>query len=364
MELVSLPMHLRKEVSMDEGMHRREFLKTTLATGAVLIAGDLLKGGTLFAQGAVRIPESEKITITIITDNYFEFFRPDYKIAKRHGRRPSFPDTFLHAEHGLACHIETIVDGHPHALLFDFGIDVSGVSRNMELLNINFERLEALGLSHSHYDHFGSLVEILKSKKGKIPQGIPLYVGEEFFLERVGRLPNGTIFPSGYLKREDIEGLGFVKIVEIKDPTAIVPGTYSTGKIEMVTEYEKGGNFLVKRGDKIERDEIIGEQSLVFNAKGKGLVVLSGCAHRGIVNTVKHAQKITGVEKVHAVIGGFHLTGAKPDLIQSTIADIKAIGPDYIVPTHCTGFEAIVAFAQAMPNQFILNTVGTKYIIT
>ena len=92
--------------------------------------------------------------------------------------------------------------------------------------------------------------------------------------------------------------------------------------------------------------------------------MLSGCAHRGIVNTVKHAQKMTGIEKVHAVIGGFHLTGAKPELIQKTIADIKAIGPDYIVPTHCTGFAAITAFAQAMPKQFILNTAGTKYIIT
>jgi 7,8-dihydropterin-6-yl-methyl-4-(beta-D-ribofuranosyl)aminobenzene 5'-phosphate synthase len=93
----------------------------------------------------------------------------------------------------------------------------------------------------------------------------------------------------------------------------------------------------------------------VLNAKGKGLVVLSGCAHQGIVNTVKHAQKMTGIEKVHAIVGGFHLTGAKPELIQKTIADIKTIRPDYIVPTHCTGFEAITAFARELPDQFILN---------
>ena len=103
---------------------------------------------------------------------------------------------------------------------------------------------------------------------------------------------------------------------------------------------------------------------MVLNAKGKGLVVLSGCAHAGIVNTVRHAQKITGVEKVHTVIGGFHLSGAKPELIQRTIADIKAIAPDYIVPTHCTGYEAITAFSREMPDQFIINTVGTRYIIT
>ena len=92
--------------------------------------------------------------------------------------------------------------------------------------------------------------------------------------------------------------------------------------------------------------------------------MLSGCAHRGIVNAVKQAQKITGVEKVHAVIGGFHLAGVKPENVQKTIADIKKINPQYIVPTHCTGFEAITAFAREMPEQFILNTAGTKYIIT
>ena len=112
------------------------------------------------------------------------------------------------------------------------------------------------------------------------------------------------------------------------------------------------------------QEDFIGEQSIVLNAKGKGLVVLSGCSHRGIVNIVKHAQKMTGIEKVHAIIGGFHLTNAKPELIQKTIADIKTIRPDYIVPTHCTGFEAITAFAREMPDQFILNTAGTKYTMS
>lgn len=93
-------------------------------------------------------------------------------------------------------------------------------------------------------------------------------------------------------------------------------------------------------------------------------MVLSGCAHRGIVNTVKQAQKITGVEKIYAVIGGFHLAGVKPEIMQKTVADIKKINPQYIVPTHCTGYEAIAAFAREMPDQFILNTVGTKYTIT
>ena len=98
------------------------------------------------------------------------------------------------------------------------------------------------------------------------------------------------------------------------------------------------------------QETFIGEQAVVFNAKGKGLVVLSSCAHRGIVNTVKHAQKMTGIEKVHAIIGGCHLINAKPEVILKTVADIKAINPDYIVPTHCTGFEAITPLPERCPS--------------
>jgi 7,8-dihydropterin-6-yl-methyl-4-(beta-D-ribofuranosyl)aminobenzene 5'-phosphate synthase len=95
--------------------------------------------------------------------------------------------------------------------------------------------------------------------------------------------------------------------------------------------------------------------------KKKGLVILSGCAHTGIVNTVKHAQTISGIKKVHAVIGGFHLINAKPDIIEKTISDIRAIAPDYVIPGHCTGSEAITHLAHVMPGQFILNTAGTRY---
>jgi 7,8-dihydropterin-6-yl-methyl-4-(beta-D-ribofuranosyl)aminobenzene 5'-phosphate synthase len=91
------------------------------------------------------------------------------------------------------------------------------------------------------------------------------------------------------------------------------------------------------------------------------LVIVSGCAHTGIVNTVKQAQKLSGVEKIHAILGGFHLLNVKQEIINKTVADIKLMKPNYVVPTHCTGFEAIVTFCQEMPNEFNLNTAGTKY---
>ena len=100
-----------------------------------------------------------------------------------------------------------------------------------------------------------------------------------------------------------------------------------------------------------------------MNVKGKGLVVIGGCSHAGIINTVKHAQKVTGAPHVHAVLGGFHLTGPifEP-IIGPTIEKMKKIGPDIVVPMHCTGWNAINQFAKEMPDQFVLNTVGTKYV--
>ena len=235
------------------------------------------------------------------------------------------------------------------------------VNPNIDTLKIDFDKLEALALSHGHLDHWGDLVGILKSRKEKVSKGIPLYVGEEAFAER----GQGQRVAHRPPKKEDIEAVGIVNIVEIIDPTPIVPGAYLTGRIEKVTDYEKvDPGRWVKRGDNLEPETFLGEQSVVLNLKGKGLVVITGCGHVGVVNTVKHAQKTTGIRKVHAITGGFHLTGAKEELIRRTVADIKAMAPDYIVPMHCTGFEATGVLAKEMPNQFILNTVGTRYVFS
>ena len=347
---------------MTKEMDRREFLKISAVTGTVILAGNLSHQGAL-AQEIVKIPEAEKIIITVITDNLADATRRDEKIAKRHTGRGL--ERALHAEHGLSYQIETTVNGKSHSCLFDYAAEFQGVKRNMELLKIDFKKIEALGLSHDHWDHQATLVEFLKTRREEISKGIPFYVGEKFFVGTYVKWPTGQIESLLALKRDDIEGLGLVKIVVVKSPTAIIEGAYLTGKIEQVTGYEKVPPiFVAKKGDEFVQEDFIGEQAIVLNAKGKGLVVLSGCAHRGIVNTVKHAQKMTGIEKVHAIVGGFHLTGAKPELIQKTIADIKTIRPDDIVPTHCTGFEAISAFAREMPDQFILNTAGTRYIIS
>jgi len=236
------------------------------------------------------------------------------------------------------------------------------VMNNIGLLGIDISKAAAFSLSHGHYDHYLGAVEIIKQNQARIAAGTPFYVGEEAFARRYSLRPGTTQAADlGQLQKADLEALG-LKVVEVKAPTQIIPGAFFTGNIERTTAYEKPSpTTTIQRGEKQEQDDFRGEQALFFNVKGKGLVVLSGCAHTGIVNAVRQAQKISGTEKVHAIIGGFHLINAKPERIQSTVADIKAMKPDHIVPAHCTGFEAVMAFNKEMPDAFTLNTTGTKY---
>ncbi|MBA4418873.1 MAG: MBL fold metallo-hydrolase [Syntrophus sp. (in: bacteria)] len=308
----------------------------------------------------MKIPIIDRLSLIVITDNYYDSLRPGTPFAERYRVTPK---ASIHAEHGLSCYMEVMIDGRARGFMFDYGLDSTGIIKNMDLLEIDMGKVMAFGLSHGHFDHWGGLMGILRHNASKITRGTPLYAGEEAFAHRYSIRPSiPEPLDIGQLQRGYIERLGILKVVEIKDPTEVIPGVYLTGNIERVTEYEKGSPALfVRRWEKLEHDRFTGEQAVVCNIKDKGLVILSGCAHSGIVNTVRHAQKITGIRKVHAVIGGFHLSNAEPETIKKTVADLKEIAPDHIIPAHCTGFEAIRLFSEEMAEQFTLNTAGTKY---
>jgi 7,8-dihydropterin-6-yl-methyl-4-(beta-D-ribofuranosyl)aminobenzene 5'-phosphate synthase len=139
-----------------------------------------------------------------------------------------------------------------------------------------------------------------------------------------------------------------------------------TGEVERVTDFEKGFPLGRKFEEgKIKPDtEVTDEQAIVLNVEGKGLVILTGCGHQGIINTITYAQKLTQETRVYFVMGGFHLTGPLFEpLIDRTVAGMKKFSPQMIVPTHCTGWKAMSTFAKEMPNEFVLNSVGTKYVL-
>jgi 7,8-dihydropterin-6-yl-methyl-4-(beta-D-ribofuranosyl)aminobenzene 5'-phosphate synthase len=306
------------------------------------------------------VTEVERLKIVVITDNYYDALRPDPPVGIRYRAAPG---RSVHAEHGLSYFIETTVDGTTSRFMFDYGLDPRGVLNNMALLGIDLAGISAFGLSHGHFDHWGSLLEILKTNQSRIVKERPFYVGKEVFAHRYGQTPNSSeLRDLSRLDRGKLEALGLLEIVEIEAPTEVVPGGYLTGEIEKTVDYEKLSPALfIERDGRIEVDDFRGEEALFFNVKGKGLVVLSGCAHVGIVNTVMHALNFTGTNKVHAVMGGFHLVNADHDRITQTVDAMKQIGPDHIIPAHCTGFDAIVSFSREMPNQFSLNTAGATY---
>ncbi|MCL6612362.1 MAG: MBL fold metallo-hydrolase [Peptococcaceae bacterium] len=316
--------------------------------------------------GAAMPASADEVKITAVIDNFYDGLLAPGKYAQRYGFiRPGAGEAaelppHLSAEHGLAFYIEVSAAGEKSVLLMDFGVSREGAARNMEAMGLDLSGVKAAVLSHGHFDHWGGLekvaARIIPGESGPIP----LYAGKEAFLRRYVVLP-GKRVDLGRLDPEKAGAAGF-EVREISRPGEILPGVLVIGPIPRVTEFEQGSPVLmVERNGGIEQDDFPGELSLAFNVAGKGLVVLTACAHAGVVNTVRRAVELTGVEKVHAVLGGFHLSGSPDDKIKKTVAELARLGPELIAPMHCTGFQALKMISEAMPQAFVLYSAGTQY---
>jgi 7,8-dihydropterin-6-yl-methyl-4-(beta-D-ribofuranosyl)aminobenzene 5'-phosphate synthase len=216
-------------------------------------------------------------------------------------------------------------------------------------------------LSHGHFDHFGALLEFLN----KAAKDIPVVLHPNAFLQRGLTIP--TIGRRAELPRLDESALtekGAV-VHKIKAASTIASDLILiSGEVPRVTDFEKGFPWAeAKINDEWVVDPFHDDQGLAVKVKGKGLVIISGCSHAGIINIVKYCQAVAQTSKVHAALGGFHLTGPifEP-IIGPTIEEIKKIDPNFVMPMHCTGWKAINQFAKEMPQQFVLTTVGTTYV--
>lgn len=310
----------------------------------------------------IKLNEVDKVEILMLQDNYVELTAMDHSAIVQ---RPMPLEggeirRSVLAEHGFSAAVTTTKNGTTGTVLLDFGFSPGGAAFNARILNVPMQSVDVLVLSHGHSDHFGGFAEIVKLVGKK---GIELVLHPDVF-KSPRYLKYGeqlkVYFPK--ITREAIEELG-VRIVETAQPLPILGGNVLfLGQIKRENDFEKGFPMAHLEEEGRERwDPIEDDTALAIHVKGKGLVVVSGCAHAGIVNTVSYAKRLTGIDKVHAIIGGFHLSGPLFEgIIGRTVEELKKIGPEYIVPCHCTGRKAIMAIEKEMPAQFILNMSGTR----
>jgi len=311
---------------------------------------------------SVPLKEVDRVEVLTLIDNFVDVLLEDSGVVTRPPMPggQEIPTETLLAEHGLSLLVRVQSGTEKHTLLFDTGYNRTGVLHNMQKLAVDPNELEAIVLSHAHMDHTGSLYPILEKISGTIP--LVLHP-DAFMYPRFLELKDGSKkrFPRT-LVRQDLAQKN-VSIQESKTPTPILDGSILvTGEIERTTAFEKGmPNALIERDGKLEHDPFKDDQALVMNLKGKGLVVVSGCSHAGIINTLLYAKKITGVDRIYAVFGGFHLTGSFFEKItEKTIEMLKALSPAVVVPMHCTGRKSTERFSQEFPSAFVLNSVGSK----
>lgn len=315
-------------------------------------------------MGPLPMPfkEVDQVEVLTLMDNFVDVLLEDTAVVTRPPKAvgEEIPADTLVAEHGLCLLVKVQQGAEKHTVLFDTGYNNMGVMHNMDKLAVDPNEMEAIVLSHAHMDHTGALHTILS----KISNPIPLVVHPDAFLHpRFLEEKDGSKkrFPRTLI-RKDLEESN-AKIIESTAPTPILNGSILvTGEIERTTDFEKGmPDALVEREGILEPDPIMDDQALVINLKEKGLVVISGCSHAGIINTILYAKKLTGVEKVYAVLGGFHLSGPFFEkILNKTIDALKALSPAVIVPMHCTGRKAMEMFSQEFASAFVLNSVGSK----
>jgi 7,8-dihydropterin-6-yl-methyl-4-(beta-D-ribofuranosyl)aminobenzene 5'-phosphate synthase len=310
----------------------------------------------------LKLQEADRVEITTIIYNYTDVILESTEVARR---PPIYVDEWISpaplAEHGLSLLIKVFRGSEEHTILFDTGWSDIAVPFNLKLFGIDVNKVEAIVLSHGHMDHIGALMEILKVKKG-----IPLILHPDVFTAPRGlKLPDGRMVKFPTLDEQSVIKAG-ANLIKTKSPHLMVSGLVaSTGEIKRVTDFEKGmPNACLERNGKIVPDPILDDQGIVIHIKGKGLVVVSGCAHAGIINTAYHARSITGMGKVYAILGGFHLSGPSfQPIIGRTIEELKKIDPEIVAPMHCTGWNTINEVAKEMPDRFVLNSVGTRFIL-
>jgi 7,8-dihydropterin-6-yl-methyl-4-(beta-D-ribofuranosyl)aminobenzene 5'-phosphate synthase len=334
------------------------------------------------------VPEVDSLAVRVVIDSYQFAVSSGATQAgldiQHFGwgiHKDSPPRHTLVSEFGLAMHVESRRGAQTRSALIDFGFTPEALINNTELLGIDPAALDALVLSHGHYDHFGGLVGFLQQHKARLKPKLPLYVGgEDCFCSRqwTGPPVRGDF---GALDREALKDANLT-VTYAEGFSLVADHGFTTGQIGL-RSFEKllsptamkvgvkdGFGCYAERLPERERtqtlvpDQFRHEIATAFNLKGKGLVLLTSCSHRGVVNAIRQAQAASGIEKVHALIGGFHLAPYPQEYVQQTVAALKELHIDHVIPLHCTGEPFYDEARVQMPGKVVRSYTGTRFVFS
>lgn len=318
--------------------------------------------------------ETEDVAITILVDNRADLLDDSTATVKRFNDKP------LLAEHGFAALVDLKAAGV--RILWDSGMSAGTLVENMARMKIAPSSINMIALSHGHGDHTAGLTNVLKAMGvGPTPrtwdaatpmaemrqwaeQRRPSIVLHPAALRELWRVQkDGKMYGPMHAPWREWEAAG-ARLAPSESAYRLAEGCWTTGFVPR-TSFETAGinaRLRYRDGDQLLPYLVEDDQAMVINVRGKGLVVLAGCAHAGILNTVRHAQDISGQQRVWAILGGFHLAPASAADVQRTVDGIAALQPALIAPTHCTGFAATAEFAARVPQAFVICSVGTTFL--
>jgi 7,8-dihydropterin-6-yl-methyl-4-(beta-D-ribofuranosyl)aminobenzene 5'-phosphate synthase len=339
---------------------------------------DAVPEGTEWRGEVLPLEPVDEVSVLTVCDNTVDLLLADQGPVRRLslamlGDGPKVPaPTLLDgkavdaplAQHGFSVLVEVRKGGRVHRLLFDTGVTPTGCVDNLRRLGRDPADIEAIVCSHGHFDHTIGLSGLI-GQLGRANH--PVLLHPEFWTRRRLAIPGREPREIPTTSRRALEESGF-SIIEQRQPSFLYDrSVLITGEVDRVSGFERGfPGHQAWRGASWEPDPLIlDDQALIVHVAGRGLVVLTGCGHAGIINICRYAQRLTGVPTLHAVIGGFHLSGpAFEPIIGDTVTALDQLAPDVVVPAHCTGWKATHAIARQLPTAFIQNSVGTTIRLT
>jgi 7,8-dihydropterin-6-yl-methyl-4-(beta-D-ribofuranosyl)aminobenzene 5'-phosphate synthase len=362
---------------MTAAIRRRDFMKISTAFAAAAAEG--FRCVEYASAAPIQAPVVDKLSAHVLVDSSFDlFFRPAQATGISVTPPPrSTTQRNLHSEWGLSLYLQSQQAAEQRTFMLDFGYSGPVLLNNIEFIGVDPGKVDALIVSHGHFDHFGGLQSFLKKYRGVLPADVKLYAGgEDNFCHRLNG-PQNDLADFGTLDRRELASQQ-VATVLCETPTVIAGHAFTTGKINRASIERVLPNtmveFAMKDGlgcnvshylpaemeGKIVPDQHIHEHATCFNVKDKGLVVISSCGHVGIVNSVRQAQEVSGVAKVHAIMGGFHLGPAPPDYLSQVVAEIRKLEPDVVIPLHCSGLNFVQEAQRQMPGKVLVTTTGSR----